>query len=146
MNGLRSASGEAPDPLGRVLESGLATVVFLAPMPFGSVVPTGRLALEMAALLLFVIWLVRAARRESPPPGRLTLIGLTGLINGCLIRGGTEKRSPSELAMALDENAIHLTVSVGEESAVVALSLMKEDWNKGLEILKEVLTQPGFDS
>ncbi len=74
-----------------------------------------------------------------------TKIGLTGLLNGCLIRGGTEKHSPSELAMILDENAIHLSVAVGEESAVVSLSVMKEEWEKGLEILKEILTQPGFD-
>jgi len=34
---------------------------------------------------------------------------------------------------------------VGEENAVVHLSVMKEDWDKGLALLKEVLTQPGFD-
>ncbi|MBW1829779.1 MAG: insulinase family protein, partial [Deltaproteobacteria bacterium] len=71
--------------------------------------------------------------------------GLTGLFNGCIIRGGTEKRSPSELAQVLDENAIRLSIAVGEENAAVHLSVMKEDWDKGLALLKEVLTQPGFD-
>jgi len=74
-----------------------------------------------------------------------TKTGLTGLVNGCLIRGGTEKHTPSELAMILDDNAIHLSVAIGEESAVISLSVMKKDWDKGLEILNEILTQPGFD-
>ncbi len=72
-------------------------------------------------------------------------IGLSGMLNGCLIRGGTEKHSPTELALALDESAIHLSVSVGEERSVISLSVMKEDWEKGLTLLQEILTQPGFD-
>ncbi|RLC32548.1 MAG: hypothetical protein DRH37_00270 [Deltaproteobacteria bacterium] len=71
--------------------------------------------------------------------------GLTMLLNGCLIRGGTEKHAPSELALALDENAIRLSVSAREEETVVRLSVMKDDWEKGISLLKEVLTQPAFD-
>ena len=72
-------------------------------------------------------------------------IGLAGLLTGSIIRGGTETRSPAELAKALDENAIHLNISVGEEAAVVQLSVLKDDWQSGLAILREVLLQPGFD-
>jgi zinc protease len=72
-------------------------------------------------------------------------IGLPGLINGSLIPGGTEKYSPSELAMVLDENAIRLSVSVREEDTVIRLSVMKGDWDKGLALLEEVLTRPMFD-
>ena len=72
-------------------------------------------------------------------------IGLPGLINGSLIPGGTEKYSPSELAMVLDENAIRLSVSVHEEDTVIRLSVMKDDWDKGLALLEEVLTRPMFD-
>ncbi len=72
-------------------------------------------------------------------------IGLAALLSGSIIRGGTETRSPSELAQALDENAIHLSVTVGEEVAVIQLSVLKDDWQAGLDILKEVLVQPGFD-
>jgi zinc protease len=72
-------------------------------------------------------------------------IGLTQVLNGSLIRGGTEKYSPPELALALDENAIQLSVSVHEEEAVVNLSVMKDDWNKGLALLEEVLMRPRFD-
>ena len=71
--------------------------------------------------------------------------GLTGLLNGCIIRGGTEAHSPGELALILDENAIHLSFSVGKEETVIRLSVMKEDWEKGLALLQEVLTRPRFD-
>ncbi len=72
-------------------------------------------------------------------------IGLTHVLSGSLIRGGTEKYSPDELALVLDENAIQLSVSVQEEEAVVSLSVMKDDWEKGLTLLEEVLMRPRFD-
>jgi len=72
-------------------------------------------------------------------------IGLSQVLNGSLIRGGTEDLSPAELAMLLDENAIRLSVVVGEEVSNIHLSVMKEDWIKGLKILEEILTRPGFN-
>ncbi len=72
-------------------------------------------------------------------------IGLAGLLNGSLIRGGTDKYSPSELAMVLDENAIKLSVSVSEELSVIKLSVMKEDWEKGISLMEEVILRPRFD-
>lgn len=72
-------------------------------------------------------------------------IGLTNLLNGSIIRGGTENHSPAELARVLDENAIRIGVSVGEEDTVIQLSVLKEDWQVGLSLLQEVLTRPGFD-
>jgi zinc protease len=72
--------------------------------------------------------------------------GLSKLLNSSLIRGGTLNYSPAELALALDENAIHLSVSVGEEDSVIHLSVIKDDWEKGLAMLEEVLTRPAFDS
>jgi zinc protease len=71
--------------------------------------------------------------------------GLTDIFNSAIVRGGTETLSPNELALVLDENAIQLGVSVDEEQATVHLSVMKEDWQKGLALLQAVLTQPGFD-
>lgn len=72
-------------------------------------------------------------------------IGLPQVLSGSLIRGGTEKYSPAELALELDENAIQLSISVHEEEATVSLSVMKDDWEKGLALLEEVLVRPGFD-
>jgi predicted Zn-dependent peptidase len=72
-------------------------------------------------------------------------IGLAGLLNGSILRGGTESYPPAELARVLDENAIHISVSVGEEDTVIQLSVLKEDWQAGLSLLQEILTRPGFD-
>jgi len=71
--------------------------------------------------------------------------GLTQLLTGSLIRGGTQSHTPAELAFLLDQDAIHLSVSGQEEDTVVKLSVMKEDWEKGLDLLCEVLTRPAFD-
>jgi predicted Zn-dependent peptidase len=72
-------------------------------------------------------------------------IGLAGLLTGSIIRGGTETRSPAELARMLDQNAIHLSIAVGEEAAAIQLSVLKDDWQSGLAILQEILTRPAFD-
>jgi zinc protease len=47
--------------------------------------------------------------------------------------------------MVLDENAIRLSFSVNEEDTVVKLSVLKEDWDKGLALLLDVLTRPRFE-
>jgi predicted Zn-dependent peptidase len=72
--------------------------------------------------------------------------GLVSLLNGSIIRGGTKSHSPTELALVLDENAIQISVGIHEEDAAIHLSVLKEDWQKGLGILQEILTRPGFDA
>jgi predicted Zn-dependent peptidase len=71
--------------------------------------------------------------------------GLTDLLDTLLIRGGTRTYSPADLAVLLDEHAIQVSASVGDEDTAIHLSVMKEDWHKGLEILQEILTHPRFD-
>jgi predicted Zn-dependent peptidase len=71
--------------------------------------------------------------------------GLTDILNSTIVRGGTETLSPAELALVLDENAIQLGVSVDEEQTTVQLSVIKTEWEKGLDLLQAVLTRPGFD-
>ena len=73
-------------------------------------------------------------------------VGLSSVLDKCLVRGGTEKYTPKELAVLLDENAISLSVSIEEEETAIKLSLMKEDWEKGLAVLEEVLARPRFDN
>ncbi|MCU0540136.1 MAG: insulinase family protein, partial [Desulfobacterales bacterium] len=72
--------------------------------------------------------------------------GLTDLLSESIIRGGTESLDPDALALLLDDNAIQMSVSAGEEETVVRLSVLSTDWRRGLEILQEVLTRPRFDS
>jgi O-antigen ligase len=68
------------DPLGLLLEAGLVALVMLAPLPFGAVGPKGRLALELFALALAVIWAIRAFLRETPLPPKLAVAGIAGLL------------------------------------------------------------------
>ncbi|MBW1667981.1 MAG: insulinase family protein [Deltaproteobacteria bacterium] len=72
--------------------------------------------------------------------------GLAKVFNESLVPGGTQRHSPSELARILDENAIRIRVSVREEDTAVKLSVLEDDWSKGLELLKEILTEPRFDA
>jgi len=74
-----------------------------------------------------------------------TKTGLTNMLDKTLIRGGTQKYSSSELAQVLDENAIRISLSIGEEASVIHLSVIKEDWDKGLTLLEEILARPAFD-
>ncbi len=71
--------------------------------------------------------------------------GLADLFGATIIRGGTHKLTPDQLAVTLDENAIDLSVSVNEESSTIHLSVLKDDWEKGLSLLTSVLTEPRFD-
>jgi predicted Zn-dependent peptidase len=71
--------------------------------------------------------------------------GLASILSGTVVRGGTEEISPAQMAAILDRNAIHLSVSIQEEDAAIRLSMLKEDWEKGMQLLEQVLTRPGFD-
>jgi len=74
-----------------------------------------------------------------------TKTGLADILSDIMLRGGTLHYSPSELAQVIDENAIRVSVSVGEEASSVHLSVMKGDWEKGMELLEEILVRPSFD-
>lgn len=71
--------------------------------------------------------------------------GLSQVLEASIIRGGTEKYPPAELAVTMDENAIQLGVSINVEESVITLSCMKQEWERGLALLQEILTKPRFD-
>jgi predicted Zn-dependent peptidase len=72
-------------------------------------------------------------------------LGLSQILNEALLAGGTDRHSPAEFAMILDENAIRLSLSVDEEDSALHLSVLKEDWDEGLALVEEILTHPRFD-
>ena len=53
----------------RLLEFGLIAVCTLAPLPFGSIAPAGRLALELTCFALLLVWWVAQRRRHSRSDG-----------------------------------------------------------------------------
>ena len=72
--------------------------------------------------------------------------GLASILSSTLVKGGTKKYAPQQLAEALDADAIQLSFSVGEEHSTIQLSVLRDDWQQGLSLLQEVLTQPTFDT
>jgi predicted Zn-dependent peptidase len=91
--------------------------------------------------LIDLCLLVKAGEVDVPESRQ----GLAQVFNDALVKGGTERFNPQELAFLLDEKAMKLSVSVNQEDTTVRLSVMKEDWEKGLEILEEILLRPRFD-
>lgn len=63
-----------------VLEAGLCALIVVAPLPFGSVAPGGRLTLELMALTLTALWLFTAARSWVALPPRSACFALLGLL------------------------------------------------------------------
>jgi O-antigen ligase len=64
----------------RLLEIGLAATVLLAPLHFGAVSAGGRLALELGALALGLLWIARALVRGCELPPAILRIGIVGLL------------------------------------------------------------------
>jgi O-antigen ligase len=62
------------------LEAGLCLLIVLAPLPFGSVGPGGRLALEISAFVLTAVWIFAAAREQVALPPRSVRVALVGLL------------------------------------------------------------------
>jgi len=71
--------GLSPFP---VIEAGVCALILVAPLPFGSVAPGGRLVLELMALTLTGLWMVSAMRFPvalPPRPVSFALLGLLGI-------------------------------------------------------------------
>jgi predicted Zn-dependent peptidase len=73
-------------------------------------------------------------------------LGLSEILEQTLVAGGTDTHEPEELAALLDKHAIHVGVGVQEEVMQVELSVMREDWETAVELLREILSQPRFDA
>jgi predicted Zn-dependent peptidase len=86
--------------------------------------------------------LVKAGKVDIPKEK----VGLDEVLSGCLIQGGTKRLGPDRLAEKLDDLAMDLSVSVGEESTTVRLSVLKDHWEEGIALLAEIITSPGFDT
>ena len=63
-----------------VMEAGLCALIVVAPLPFGSVGPAGRLTFEILALGLTALWALTALREEVALPPRSAQIALLGLL------------------------------------------------------------------
>lgn len=69
--------------------------------------------------------------------------GLAHLVQR-LLRRGTVKRSAAELAMALESLGATLTTSMAEDFALVSLQTTKDDLEKAIALMAEVIWEPAF--
>ena len=90
--------------------------------------------------LVSVKILVRGGQYLASKPG------LAAVMANQMREGGTKKLSASDLDDRLDFLAAHLNTGLGEESAGVVLDLdiQEKDLKEGLDLLRDVLVEPGF--
>ena len=70
--------------------------------------------------------------------------GLADLCASLMRTGGTATLAPDQLDEELDFLAANLTVSLGDVSGTVSLSVLAKDLDRGLAILTDVLRAPAF--
>ena len=71
--------------------------------------------------------------------------GLAALTAELQTTGGAGARTPQELDIYLDDNAIHLESGSGKELTWITVSSLKENWDQALALLWQVVLEPRFD-
>jgi zinc protease len=84
--------------------------------------------------------LVRTGNLFDPPEKR----GLSEIMASVMRSGGTKARTGDQLDEDLENIAASVESEMGESSATVSFSALKENTPRVLAIFKEVLTQPAF--
>jgi predicted Zn-dependent peptidase len=70
--------------------------------------------------------------------------GLASITGTVLRTGGTLTKTGDQIDKELDTVAATVETGVGEMSGSIRVSVLKEDFDKGLNILADILTQPAF--
>jgi zinc protease len=115
---------------------------FDAPVPFDRKLPTGArlLVRENHSLPLVALDVVFARGIDAEPRGKA---GLASFVASMLTEG-TKKRTTTQLAQELEDEAISLSAGSGAESSRIHLNCLKESLPKALEIFADVLQNPAF--
>jgi zinc protease len=75
------------------------------------------------------------------PAAKIGLASVTGTV---LRTGGTKTRTGDQIDKELETLAATVSTSIGQVSGMVNVSVLKEDFDKALEILADLLTDPAF--
>ncbi len=110
--------------------------VALSSGPVAYVIPDKELPLVNLVMYL-------RAGTYLDPEGKEGLANLTGYL---LARGGTRNQSAEELDERLDFLAARLNSTIGETHGTISLNLLAKDLPEGMEILRQVLTAPRFQT
>ena len=71
--------------------------------------------------------------------------GLEMILEEALLLGGSADMSHEKLAEFLDSNAISIDFSIGTESSSINMSVLKEKWFAGANILRDIISKPVFE-
>lgn len=71
-------------------------------------------------------------------------VGLADITGQVMRSGGTTSRTGDELDEELEQIAASVETRIGQDSGYASVSVLKEDIDKGLEILADVLMHPAF--
>jgi len=142
---LAGQSGEAPET--STLDPRRMTfppVEFNPPEPERRVLSNGMVVylLEDHELPLVTISATMRAGGWQDPPDKIGLASLAGV---AMRTGGTQSLSAEGLDEELERLAASLAVSIGIESGVATLDLLKKDLDRGVTIFADVLRRPAFD-
>ena len=76
------------------------------------------------------------------PPDK---IGLAGLVGATMRSGGTTRMSAREVDEELEQISARIAVGIGPEAGAASLDVLKKDFDRGLEILADIVTAPAFE-
>ncbi len=71
-------------------------------------------------------------------------VGLADITGEVMRTGGTTSKTGDELDEELEQIAASVETGIGQESGYASVSVLKEDIDRGLEILADVLMHPAF--
>lgn len=84
--------------------------------------------------------MIRTGNLFDPPDKK----GLADITAGVLRSGGTSAKTGDQLDVELENIAASVESNMGENSATVNFSALKETTDQAMQIFKDVLTDPGF--
>jgi zinc protease len=124
------------------MKTGSPFKTFTLPKVVSSLLPNGLKvhAVLKPGLPLVSIHLIYPYGAEADPPGKA---GLSDLMAEMLTLG-TQKRSAAQLAADVDGLGATLSAHSGWDSTSLHISGLGEDWEKLMELLLEIHTQPAF--
>jgi len=87
------------------------------------------------------LWAMVRTGSVFEPIGKIGLASITGQV---LRTGGTKTKTGDQIDKELDTLAASVSTAVGTTSGYFSVSVLKEDFDKALSILADILTEPAF--
>jgi zinc protease len=115
---------------------------FPAPVPVAALAPLRALYLRNERLPLFTFRAALPGGLLTEPAGKA---GLCRLASQLMLKG-TRTRSAEAVAREIEQLGGSLSSDSGNNSASLHLELLSRDWEQGLDLFLDVLTEPAFDA